>query len=301
MLNPNPNFLAFTGIGDAYLLPLEFLNKQKMDFFLLKENLLNFKGYQEHPVFHIGNGCYTDDTERCLANSHVLINNQKPFTKLMFADAYINEFIRGGQRKGYANGFYNFLRGIKTGKEFLEKIKNDSVKNGACMGVVPIGVLPNIHDVVEVAQIQASVTHNTPEGLFSAKVVALMSHFAFYTSEPLKNLKEYCLHLLPPKDVKNFGHIFINIYDGKPISGKAIPTVHAALDILGTQKSLKDILIKIIHLGGDTDSAAAICMGIASNRYKNEILPPFMFRDLERKNYLLDIGKQLINKFSNSK
>ena len=77
--------------------------------------------------------------------------------------------------------------------------------------------------------------------------------------------------------------------------------MHAALDILGTQKSLKDILIKIIHLGGDTDSAAAICMGIASNRYKNEILPPFMFRDLERKNYLLDIGKQLINKFSNSK
>jgi len=296
-------------MADAYAAGVEFIERYP-DIVDQKIKLaLAFAGYIQHPLHKdLPPGCYTDDAEMSVANTHVLIECEPPYTKIMFANAYVQEFIRGGMRKGYAGGFYQFLSSQKNGQEFLDQIKPYSDKNGAAMRAVPFGVLPTIQDVLEVSSMQASLTHDTHPGLFSARAIALMSHFALYENEDFSKLKDYCLDNLPPYDISKFGSIFQKPWDGGPVTKRrqypiSITNVHAVFDLLTIKDSLMDIMRQLITWQGDTDSVAAIAWGIFSARHQNESLPDFMLSDLENgsketgEHYLLSIGEKLMSKF----
>lgn len=301
----NDLMLAYIGMADAYALSAEFVNKNNYPDQLQK--CLTFEKYLMNPIFKLTPGCYTDDTEMSVANARVLIKNNYPFTKLQFANQYVLEFKLGGYRKGYAAGFQAFLESINSGEEFLQKIHNNSNKNGAAMRSVPIGVLPKIHDVIETATLQASITHNTDPGLFSARAVALMTHMALYTEYPFAMISQYCRDFLPHEDFKKFGEIFTKSWKGTAVTGSAeysiaISTVRAVRHLLENCNSLMDILKTLIIWGGDTDSVAAIAWGIASARYQNEVLPRFMPTDLEYGkgySYLSDLSNSLMAKYDN--
>ncbi len=227
----------------------------------------------------------------------------------MFADAYVKEFIRGGKRHGYAEGFYNILNKSKNGQDLMNQLDPYSKMNGAAMRAVPIGVLPTIREVLEVAGTQAKVTHNTDVGLFGARAVALMSHFSLYEDEPLKNISEYCLDNLPREDTEKFYHVFKETWSGGKVIGNndwtlGITTIHAVVHLLGNAKSLKGIMKNLLTWGGDTDSVAAISWGIASTFFQEEELPSFLEKDLENgskelgSSYLKELGKNLMDKFN---
>lgn len=300
----NPKMLLYIAMADAYASAVEYNDK------LLKE-CLKLEGYLAHPDPKHGNnraGFYSDDAEMSAANAKVLVRYDEPFIPLMFANAYVSEFIRGGCRDGYSRKFQAILEGVSTGEELLAAIKPDSNKNGAAMRSVPFGVLPTIEEVLEAATLQARITHDTPEGRFSARAVALMSHAALYESTHLSALGNYCRYYLPKEDRKEYGHIFLQPWSEGPVKSMqgasvAITTVHAVVDVLARENSLLGILSRIIRWGGDTDSVAAIAWGIASARYQSEIIPLFMDRDLEGGSaltgapYLLALGEQLMNKY----
>ena len=177
----------------------------------------------------------------------------------MFANEYVREFQRGGRRKGYSRGFQTILERVHTGAELLKELKPDSNKNGAAMRSVPFGVLPTVERVLEVATLQARITHDTPEGRFSARAVALMSHAVLYEDMVfLPDLGEYCKQHLPPEDVRRFGYVFSERWPETPVrsytgASVAITTVHAVVDVLARENSLMGILKRIIKWGGDTD------------------------------------------------
>ncbi len=275
----NPNMLVYIAMADAYAVAVEYNNA-------LEEKCLEFKEYLAHPTHGLRAGCYSDDTEMSVANTLALIQPNESLNKLIFADAYITEFQRSGRRKGYSRGFQGVLERVRTGKEMLDLIDPTSTKNGAAMRAVPIGALSNIGKVSEVASLQASITHDTPEGRFSARAVALMSHLTLYDSVSFSGLGEECQRYLLEEDRKYFGHVFTQPWSGGPVKASpgtsvAIATVQAVVTVLAQEKSLTDILRQIIKWGGDTDSVAAIAWGIASARYQHEKLPLFMERDLE--------------------
>lgn len=176
------------------------------------------------------------------------------------------------------------------------------------MRATPLGVLRSVSDVLEVAAMQACITHNTPEGVFSAQAVALMSHYALYEAESLKNISEYCLSNLPSEGARRFGEVLRTRWHGGQVglSGSVISleTVHAVADLVANELSLMAILKKTIEWGGDTDSVAAIAWGIASSRYQDERLPAFMWQGLEQGNpatgtfYLAGLGKKLMEKYN---
>jgi ADP-ribosyl-[dinitrogen reductase] hydrolase len=297
----NPDMLVYIAMADAYAVAVEY-NRT------LEENCLEFKGYLAHPKHGLTAGSYTDDTEMSVANAKVLIQNG-PFDKLVFADAYVKEFHYGGRRKGYSKGFQSVLEEVHTGAELLKKLKghNYSVKNGAAMRAVPFGVLQTMEKVLEVATLQASVTHDTPEGRFSARAVALMSHFALHENISPPGLGEHCQWYLPEED-KYFRYVLTHPWPGGPVQASpgtsvAIATVQAVATVLAQEKSLMGILRQVIKWGGDTDSVAAIAWGIASAKYQGEKLPAFMERDLEgssytsKAQYLRELGARLMDKY----
>lgn len=219
MRYPNPAMLLYIGIGDAYASAVEYVKLPEWQG--LVDEVLKFERYHKHPTFGLCAGMYTDDTEMSVANTSVLLDYKPPYMPLMFAKAWVREFARGKQRKGYSKTFQEFLEYIESGEEFLLNINPNSNKNGAAMRSVPFGVLRSISEVIDVATIQAMITHGTPEGLFSARAVALMSHFALYESAWLgKGLREYCLDNLPKQDIERFGYVFRQAWDdGDPRTG----------------------------------------------------------------------------------
>lgn len=304
----NPGMLVAIAKADAFGAAAEYLTLPRDAS--VRDKCLTFHGYIKHPTHGISAGTYTDDTEMSVANAHVLLEYNLPYAPWMFADAYVGEFNRGGRRDGYARNFQKFLERINSGEEFLQLIKPYSMRNGAAMRSVPFGVLRRVDDVLAVAELQASITHRTREGIFSSRAVALMSHFTLYCTEPMNMLGAYCMEYLPSEDVNAYGHMFqsrwpegLRVHE-EPYGCTALTTVHAVFDLLTHQNSLMNMLRQAILWGGDVDSVAAITWGIASARYQNEVLPLFMERDLENGNpatgvcYLTDIGIRLMNKFN---
>lgn len=305
MKNPNAALLLYIGMADAYAMATEYVDKFRHQGHF--REVLAFMHYVKHPTHQEFPGMYTDDTEMSCANARVLITHPPPYEPIEFAQAWIDEFRRGGQRKGYARHFQMFLETVRDGEDFLARIRNDSDKNGACMRAVPVGVLPKIEDVVEVATLQARITHDTPPALFSARAVALMSHYALYNDiYEFDGLLGFLRRNLPEED-KEFLKTIVKPCNS-PVQGGEQPvsvaTVQAAYQTLMTNFKLMDMLEDIILLGGDTDSVAAITWGIASTVRRNEKLPAFMASDLERgdprtgSGYLRDLSFKLMQAYA---
>ncbi len=302
--------LLHIGMADAYAMAMEYVKMPEGEA-LLKQ-VLQFDQYYAHPRFPGLKSMYTDDTEMSCANAKVILEKGSSGTKLDYANAYVEEFIRGGKRKGYSKGFQAILESVNTGKELLSKLIPDSTKNGAAMRAVPFGVLPDVMSVIYAAGMQAAVTHDTREGVFSARMVALMSHFSLYEDAPFSELSLYLKEHINWEAVEEFAHVFEQEYpynrrvrDGK--YSVAINTVHAVLTILKKEKTLIEMLRAVLTIGGDTDSVAALVWGIASPRCREGSYHfVFMQEELELGSketgapYLLDLGKQLMIKYIDS-
>ncbi|MBI5654399.1 ADP-ribosylglycohydrolase family protein [Candidatus Uhrbacteria bacterium] len=305
MKNPNASLLLYIGMADACAMGTEFVDKMRHPMHF--REVLNFGHYVKHPTHQEYAGMYTDDTEMSCANARVLTSHPPPYEPIEFAQAWIDEFNRGGRRKGYARHFQTFLESVRDGEDFLARIRNDSDKNGACMRAVPIGALPEVKDVLEVATLQAKITHDTPPALFSARAVALMAHYALHRDvNNFNGLLGFLRGSLPKDDLGYLARIVQPCE--APVTGKELPlsveTVQAVFHTVVSELSLMEMLEDIILLGGDTDSVAAVTWGIASTLHRTEVLPEFLTRDLERgdqrtgSGYLRDLSFKLMQAYA---
>lgn len=302
MVHPNPNMLLYCGIADALTFPAEY------DRGSMAQQILDDPShYYRHPKGDAGYGRYSDDTEMSAANANVLIKfDARYWTKLSFAQEYLNEFNRGKRRKGYARSFYSFLCKTRNGTEFLQNIRPDSTKNGAVMRASVFGALPDIDSVKRFSAIQASITHDTPEGIFSAQAIALASHFALWTDRPMTEIGAFVAdHLSESR--KPFDYVFREHWN-RPINGSyatvAIETTHAILHLLSHERSMKDIIAQTLLWGGDVDSVASVAWSIASARLDTTDISPTLIQTLDRGDamtgaeYLQDLGARLMQKFN---
>lgn len=277
MRHPNPNMLLRIAQGDAFCAATEYLKDTPRDL-AVKEKALKFAAFGQHPKhLDLKPGMYTDDTQMSIAVAECLMVG-RPFRTIDFADAFVRCFKRD-ERKGYSGGFQALLEEVSTGEELLAKLHPDSDKNGAAMRSVPIGVLPTIEEVLSVAEMQAKITHNTPDGILSSQAVALMSHFALYEEDQFMMLPLYLRKNLPKfmEEVEAFRPWMHQAVTGPRVG---IKTAIAVLRLLLMCDNLMGILKKVIEWGGDTDSVAAIAWGVASTRMTEEV-PEFLETQLE--------------------
>jgi ADP-ribosylglycohydrolase len=295
--------------GDAYGMACEYIKFPRDQE--VHDQALRFERYGRHPIHKLAPGQYTDDTQMSVAVSEVLLELNVPdplapdrtwnlrevadAMKLKFAEAFVRCFKRD-RRDGYARHFQAFLETVKDGQDFIQRIHPDSDKNGACMRAVPLGILPTEAQVEFAAGEQAQLTHDTEGGRGSAMIVALMSHFALYSEEPLSKVPDFIRKYFC---ISSGG---LPLWDGSPVVGPDVgmKTARAVMTLLATQSSLLDIARTTIEWGGDTDSVLAIAWGIASARM-HEKLPPFFDGGLENGPYgykfLADLGAKLMKRY----
>ena len=276
--------------ADAYGVGFEFTDAKQMALHNPKEQGWR---YVQHPKYSLRPGYYTDDTQMSLANCEVLLSGAYA-SERAFADAWVNAFKRD-ERPGYAGRFYDFLRAIRSGDEFLQKIQPHSDRNGAAMRALPFGLLPDVADVMAVAARQAAITHDSPTGRDSAVAVALMSHYLYHRIGSKSDMAVWIAD-------KVAGPWRLPWDEGTPVSVNGIATAHAAIQLAAKLDSYSAILEKAVGLGGDTDSVAAIACGAASLSPEFVMdIPQELKAGLENGTYgrefLADLDKKMFEKF----
>lgn len=299
MKNFNSKFLHYIAIGDAYCASCEYVEK---NHFIIKE-ALRFKKYLNHPKHNNALGAFTDDTQMSLANAEVLLGDD--WSELGFANGWVRAFKRD-PINGYSRKFQKFLEDITSGEEFLEKIIRESNKNGGAMRSIPFGVLSTPEEVIKIAHRQAAITHNLPGGIFGSLAIALMAHYIWYDLGHINReemgsfLRSHLKPLISSR--QDFAHAFAKPWEGR-VKGPEIGfvTAMAVFEILNITTSLKSALRQVIEWGGDTDSVAALVLGLGCS-FMRDNLPDFMHYAVAPNTkygseFLLDLGKKLEHKF----
>jgi len=290
----NPDMLLRIACGDAWGVACEYIDAGHENF----DKVLQFDHYYAHPNWGALKGRYTDDTSMSISCAEVLLGD-KPYTSDKFCKSFFDVFKRD-PHGGFAQGFQQLLREVKTWEELRNRLHTDSDKNGAAMRACPIGILPDPKEVMDVSRAQAIVTHNTPGGILSAQLVSLITHYSIYDYGPMEKETFFpWLNQFYPKEITD---IFQKPWKG-PVVGPAVglKTAHAVIHIVLTEKTLIDGWTACAKAGGDCDSTCAIVGGIMSNR-RNEVLPSFFELELETGrlygvDFLRGLGKKLFDKF----
>ena len=280
--------LVEIAIGDAFAAPYEFVVDDK--FIETCEDLQ----YKTHPTRkeNLEVGEYTDDTQMSVAIVlHML--SEKPTNQFQISKFFLDEYKKY-PIDGYARGFQKFLDecASKRGNKLITDIVPNSTRNGSVMRAVPIGLLPKIEDVVSYAITQASVTHCTMSGINGAVAVALAAHYYYYDLGTPQALIQWL-----KQNGVGYQHV-----EG-PIPCEALHTAFAAIK-LSTLNSGPTILRKAVKLKGDTDSVAAVALGLRSLR-DDVALPEHLYSGLSdcgRRSIdeLRNLDKQLMDKYPRS-
>jgi ADP-ribosyl-[dinitrogen reductase] hydrolase len=270
-------------VGDAYAAAFEFVDRS-----LTRDHQLG--DYARHPRHGLVPGSYTDDTQMSIAIAELIVSSA-PFTRENLADGFVRAFQRD-QRTGYARGFYEFLTGVKDGTDFLARIRPTSDKNGGAMRAAPVGVFSSVDEVIEKSALQARLTHDTAEGTTAAVAVSLMAHFFLYRLGARRELPAFLATHAP-------GPPWAEAWFGK-VDVKGYSATRAALRLVLEHDRLSTMLEHAVRFGGDTDTVAAITLGVASccSEIEND-LPQRLLLGLEARTYgrefLRDLDRQLLS------
>ena len=269
-------------VGDAYGAGFEYADSEMVR----TQNILAC--YVPHPRHAGPPGRYTDDTQMTLAIAEALVSGA-PWTPELLAGKFVEVFKRD-PRAGYAGRFYQFLLHVEDGRQFLAEIRPDSDKSGAAMRAGPIGVLPDLAQVIEYARIQAAITHKTPDGINAAVAAALMPHDFLYRLGPKRDLGQFLEGHVPGA--------WATPWQGMA-DIKGWMCVRAAITALVMSSTLRDLLRACIAFTGDVDTVATIALAAGSCSHEiTQDLPAHLIADLENgpygRDYLVALDQQLM-------
>lgn len=273
-------------IGDGYGAAFEYVS----DWRVAEHN--DGKTYRQHPSHTtLPPGHYTDDTQMSIAICEAMLSDQH-WSPLLLADSFVRCFRRD-PRDGYARRFQAFLEEITTGREFLDNIVPHSDRSGAAMRAAPLGLYPDIGDVMKRCRIQAVLTHDTDSGVYAAMASSLLTHyFAYGYGAPAGAGKFIARYVPGPWEYP---------YVGK-VGMKGWQSAQAAVTAISRSSTMTELLKTCVAFTGDVDTVASIAMP-AGSLCKDiaQDLPQSLYDGLENglygKDYIVGLDKRLREKF----
>lgn len=156
---------------------------------------------------------------------------------------------------GYGGSFYNWM--------FSDNPKPyNSYGNGAAMRVSPAGfAATSLEEAKEISKLVTEVTHNHPEGIKGAEATAVAIYLAKSGSSILE-IRDYINDNYYPM---NF--TLDDIRDTYQFNETCQETVPQALQAFFESTGFEDAIRNAISIGGDSDTVAAICGGVAEAYY----------------------------------
>ncbi len=226
-------------IGDIVGSRFEWNNNKSKDF--------EFLTYKCFP---------TDDSIMTLALAQAILVSKPDHSDLgKNAVEYMQSVGRNYPDCGYGGGFRKWM--------FSDDPKPyNSYGNGAAMRVSAAGFAANsIEEAKDIAKKITEVTHNHPEGIKGAEATAVAIYMA-KTGSSLLEIRDYI--------VKNYYPMNFTL-DGIRATYKfnetCQDTVPQALMAFFESTDFEDAIRNAISIGGDSDTLAAICGGVAEAYY----------------------------------
>ena len=218
---------------------------------------------------------YTDDTVCTCAIANALLEYAESGKSLFdLTVTNLQKFGRIFRGRGYGGSFYSWIYS-KNPEPYY------SWGNGAAMRVSPVAYFAKDEDEVKkYAQIVTSVTHDHPEGIIGAQVVA-MCIYKCLNGASKDEIKRYALQFYP--QIKRFKYdVLQKTYKFNETCRDTVPQ---AIYCFLISKDFEDCLRTCVSIGGDTDTLCAISCSIAEAYYYRKEKRPDNFDEYPLKQY----------------
>ena len=303
-------------MADAVGVPVEFTKR-----LYLKHNPVI--GIREFGTYNQPAGTWSDDTSLTVA----AMESMTRLKKIDYADILKNFLLWYNENKFTANdetfdcgnttatAIENFVRGTPP----LECGPNRelSSSNGSLMRILPVAIYlyqtrGNNFDAaaMEIVHNFSSMTHRNLKCLIACGVYCLVAAEIFdgqnlqsAISNGLNKAKNFYGNIkIFENDLKPFERLFSENFSKLPeeeikSTGYVVATLEAALWCLLQTDNYKDLVLKAVNLGGDTDTIGAIAGGLAGAFYGVEEIPAKWLDVLKKKDYLTRMATDFYNTF----
>lgn len=310
-MNSKDGIMGFI-IGDALGVPVEFQSRESLEKNPIKE-MTGYGTYGKAP------GTFSDDSSLTLATIDSIVNHPEiDYEDMMsrFADWYNNSaYTTDGDTFDVGHTTALAISRHNEGKDALKcggRHGHDN-GNGSLMRILPIAYLSNKKmdtEDVKIIYNVSSLTHSHIRSKIACHIYCqiaciLLNDKDISIKDGINKAIEYILEFYKDDDgfkreEDNYKRIlshevyYLNIDDVKS-SGYVIDTLEAVIWTLVNTSSYKEALLKAVNLGGDTDTIAGICGGIAGIYYGYDTIPDEWLDTLLCKDKIL----KLLEKFDN--
>lgn len=198
----------------------------------------------------------TDDSIMSLAIAQAILVSKKNYSDLSKNAVECMQSVgRNYPDCGYGGSFYNWI--------FSDDPKPyNSYGNGAAMRVSAAGFAANsIEEAKKLSKLVTEVSHNHPEGLKGAEAIAVAIYMA-KTGSNIFEIRDYV-----NKNYYSMNFTLDEIRDSYQFNETCQGTVPQALEAFFESTGFEDAIRNAISIGGDSDTVAAICGGVAEAYY----------------------------------
>ncbi len=198
----------------------------------------------------------TDDSIMTIALAQAILISAPGFEDLSLnAVKCMQEIGRPYPKCGYGGRFYDWMYSDDPKPYY-------SLGNGSAMRVSPAGfAAESLEEAKFLSERITEVTHNHPEGIKGAEATAVAVYLA-KTGSSLSEIREYIDRNYYPMDFTLDG-----IRDTYRFNEICRDTVPQGLMAFFESTGFEDAIRNAISIGGDSDTLAAICGGIAEAYY----------------------------------
>lgn len=261
-------------VGDALGVPVEFKTKEYL---------------QEHPVtdmighgtYNMEKGTWSDDSSMVLATmTSIVEKNSIDYENIM---QEFSEFINNGKYTQYytfdygnttANAIYNFDDGQPALEAGCGNERDNG--NGSLMRILPLAFIRDIS--YETIENVSALTHSHERSKIACVLyIEIAKSILSDDLDISEHIKLSCDKIRKyynnSEELHHFERIFNNDLENVRSSGYVITTLECVLHCLINTDNYKDAVLKAVNFGGDTDTAAAICGGLAGIYYGYDAIP----------------------------
>ena len=270
-------------VGDALGVPVEFKRPEE----LLKNPVTDMIG---HGTFNMPKGTWSDDSSMTIATMASIIDKQsidyedimKKFSEFICNDKYTQHYTFD-YGTTTINAIDNYMNGVPALESGLDGERSNG--NGSLMRILPLAFIPNI--TYEEIENVSALTHAHKRSKIAC---VLYIEIAKSMLENDLTLKEHIQNACDKirkyyndcEELQHFKRIFENDLDDVKSSGYVITTFECVVHCLLTTDSYKEAVLKAVNFGGDTDTAAAICGGLAGIYYSYSNIPTEWIESIDK-------------------
>lgn len=208
--------------------------------------------------FFTNSSCYTDDTVMTIAVGKALMQWNRNGSLQDFKEILIDTMHELGNKHPFCGFGGRFTEWIYN----KERTPYNSYGNGSAMRVSPCGFFAKtLGEAEDLAKASAEITHNHPEGIKGAQAVA-SAVFMAKSGEAKTAIKNYI-----ESKYYRIDFTLNNIRKTYTVDVSCQGSVPQALEAFFESVSFEDAIRNAVSIGGDTDTIASICGGIAEAYY----------------------------------